>query len=188
MRPPKLSKLPKHMVDAYNELTDEISALVLDPGYSVVRAGFAGEDAPKSIIPTHYGRKPGQDGPLFGDNAIHNPFSGLEIHNPMNEDGTVEDWDVASKLFEYSITSRLTGQKQTSPLRNGLNDGPKEGEDGDVQMEDLEQNEKPMAESPLIVTEPGWNSVKNREKMMEIAMEEWGVPAFFLARSGVMAA
>ena len=105
----------------------------------------------------------------------------------MNSDGTVEDWDVASKLWEYTITSRLTGQKATSPLRNGLNDEPK-GEDGDVTMDDVEQNEKPMAESPLIVTEPGWNPTKNREKIMEIAFEEWGVPAFFLARSGVMAA
>ena len=106
----------------------------------------------------------------------------------MNEDGTVEDWDTAAKLWEYAITSRLTGQKQTSPLRNGLNNEQKEGENGDVKMEDVEENEKPMAESPLIVTEPGWNPAKNREKIMEIAMEEWGVPAFFLARSGVMAA
>ena len=106
----------------------------------------------------------------------------------MSEDGIVEDWDIASKLWEYTITSRLTGQKQTSPLRNGLNDGPKEGENGDVQMEDIEQNEKPMSENPLIVTEPGWNPTKSREKTIEIAMEEWDVPAFFLARSGVMAA
>lgn len=169
-------------------LSDEISALVLDPGYSVVRAGFAGEDAPKSIVPTHYGRKPHGHSPLFGENAVHNPYSGLDIHNPMNEDGIVEDWDTASKLWEYTITSRLTGPKQTSPLRNGLNDEPKDGANGDTQMEDVEQNEKPMAESPLIVTEPGWNPTKNREKMMEIAMEEWDVPAFFLARSGVMAA
>ena len=55
-------------------------------------------------------------------------------------------------------------------------------------MEDVEQNEKPMSENPLIVTEPGWNPTKNREKTMEIAMEDWEVPAFFLARSGVMAA
>ncbi|KAF5847068.1 hypothetical protein GGP41_003284 [Bipolaris sorokiniana] len=27
---------------------DEVSAIVLDPGYSTVRAGFAGEDVPKS--------------------------------------------------------------------------------------------------------------------------------------------
>ena len=118
---------------------------------------------------------------------MHNPYAGLEIHNPMSEDGVVEDWDVASKLWEYTITSRLTGQKQTSPLRNGLNDD-KDGENGDLKMEDVEQNERLMTENPLIVTETGWNPSKNREKIMEIAMEEWGVPAFFLARSGVMAA
>ncbi|KAL9092390.1 MAG: hypothetical protein Q9159_000898 [Coniocarpon cinnabarinum] len=190
MAPQLLVKLLyKSKSNLFPSNTDEISALVLDPGYSVVRAGFAGEDTPKSVVPTYYGRKPGSSGPLFGDNAVHNPFSGLEIHNPMNEDGVVEDWDIASKLWEYAITSRLTGHHQTPAIRNGLNDDPKEGENGeDMKMEDVEQHEKSMTENPLIVTEPGWNPTKNREKIMEIAMEEWGVPAFFLARSGVMAA
>ena len=140
------------------------------------------------MVPTDVGRKSTSDEYVFGENAVHNPFSGLEIHNPMSEDGIIENWDVASKLFEYSITSRLTGHKQTPAARNGLNDGPKDGENGDTQMEDVDQNEKPMTDSPLIITEPGWNPTKNREKMMEIAMEDWGVPAFFLVRSGVMAA
>lgn len=48
--------------------------------------------------------------------------------------------------------------------------------------------EKPLAEAPLLMTEPGWNSVKSREKYIEIAMEDWGVPAFWLGRTGVLAA
>lgn len=35
--------------------TDEVSALVLDIGTSTLRAGYAGDDAPKAIIPTSYG-------------------------------------------------------------------------------------------------------------------------------------
>lgn len=31
-------------------------------------------------------------------------------------------------------------------------------------------------------------SAKAREKTMEIAMEDWGVPAFFLAKNGQLAA
>lgn len=34
---------------------DEISALVLDIGTSSIRAGYAGDDTPKAIIPTSYG-------------------------------------------------------------------------------------------------------------------------------------
>ncbi|KAI7557076.1 hypothetical protein KC317_g11849, partial [Hortaea werneckii] len=51
---------------------DEISALILDPGSYSTRAGFAGEDTPKSVVPTHYGQlSDGQK--LFGENAIHVP-------------------------------------------------------------------------------------------------------------------
>lgn len=164
---------------------DEIGAIVLDPGHSVTRAGFAGEDVPKSVVPSYYGSLPDKSH-IFDDNAIHNPLPNLDIKNPMAKDSTVEDWDTAAKLWEYSITSRLTGFRQTSALRNGLNDAPQNGED--VEMEDVENNESPLAETPLLMTEPGWNSPKNREKAIEIAMEDWGTPAFYLARSGVMSA
>ena len=34
---------------------DEVSALVIDIGHSSLRAGYAGDDTPKAVIPTHYG-------------------------------------------------------------------------------------------------------------------------------------
>lgn len=37
---------------------DEVSALVVDIGTSSVRAGYAGDDTPKAIIPTSYGYHP----------------------------------------------------------------------------------------------------------------------------------
>lgn len=169
---------------------DEVSAIVLDPGYSTVRAGFAGEDVPKSVCPSFYGLTSSGDR-LFGENAIHAPADGLEIKNYWGSDGIVEDWETATKLWEYAITSRLTGAKPTNPKKNGLNDGNDEngnGEAMDVDMEALENNEKPLEDSPLLVTEPGWNSTKAREKYIEIAMEEWGTPAFFLQKTGVLAA
>lgn len=168
---------------------DEINALVLDPGYSVVRAGFAGEDAPKSVVPTHYGvRTDDKNTPpsyVFDDNSINNPYANLDIRNPMADDGTVADWEVAAKLWEYAITSRLTvpGLREEKPaIKNGV------GEDGDTHMEDVEKTERPMAESPLLMAEPSHNPERNRTKAIEIAMEDWGVPAFYLARSGVLAA
>ncbi|KAF2751843.1 Actin/actin-like protein [Sporormia fimetaria CBS 119925] len=170
---------------------DEVSAIVLDPGYATTRAGFAGEDVPKSVCPTFYGYLDNQQ-PLFGENAVHNPLANLQIKNVWGSDGVVEDWDTASKLWEYAITSRLTGRKPGDPTKNGLNDGNKaEGENGqdmDVEMEDVENQEKPLEESPLLMTEPGWNPTKAREKTIEIAMEEYGVPAFYLQKTGVLAA
>lgn len=38
--------------------TDEVSALVLDIGTSSLRAGYAGDDTPKAIIPSSYGYVP----------------------------------------------------------------------------------------------------------------------------------
>jgi actin-related protein 4 len=169
---------------------DEVSAIVLDPGYSTVRAGFAGEDVPKSVCPSFYGQTSSGEH-LFGENAIHAPVGGLDIKNYWGSDGIVEDWDTATKLWEYAITSRLTGAKATDPTKNGLNDGNGENENGegmDVDMDALENNEKPLEDSPLLVTEPGWNSAKAREKYIEIAMEDWGTPAFFLQKTGVLAA
>ena len=168
---------------------DEINALVLDPGSYTTRAGFAGEDTPKSVVPTQYGHLPSGER-LFGENAIHLPRPDVEIRNPYNADGIVEDWDTASKLWEYTITSRLTGARATPPSRNGLNDSNKDGE-GDVAMEMdgvQEQERSALAEYPLLMSEAPWNPAKAREKTMEIAMEEWGVPAFFLAKNGQLAA
>ncbi len=34
---------------------DEVAALVLDIGSSTLRAGYAGDDTPKAVIPTAYG-------------------------------------------------------------------------------------------------------------------------------------
>lgn len=42
-----------------------------------------------------------------------------------------------------------------------------------------------ISEHPLLMTEPAWNPPKNREKTMEVAFEDFNVPAFYLARSAV---
>ncbi|RFU33804.1 hypothetical protein B7463_g2554, partial [Scytalidium lignicola] len=160
---------------------DEVSAIVIDPGYSSVRAGFAGEDAPKSFVNSAYGVV--GERLIFGDDSIHTPTSGMEIRNPMSKDGIVEDWDVATQLWEYAITSRLTSFKQADPKTNGLND-PK---DVEAEMEGVETQEKPLEEHPLLMTETAWNTPKSREKAIEVAMESWGAPAFWLARNSVLA-
>lgn len=160
---------------------------MLDPGYCCTRAGFAGEDVPKSIVSSYYGTVPSGSSRnyLFGDNSIHTPHAGISIGNPMSSDGTVADWDTAQNLWEYAITSRLTSSKPGHPIVHNDKD---QVEQQDVDMEGVEEQEKPMAENPLLMTETGWNAGKNREKGIEIAIESWGCPAYWLARNGVLAA
>ena len=117
------------------------------------------------------------------------PRENLEVRNYMNKDSVVEDWDVASKIWENMLVKRLQPEKQTPPAKNGLNDDPKEQDgEGDVAMDDAEQQEKVLAENPLLMTEAPWNSPKDREKAIEIIMENWGCPAFWLSRTPVLAA
>ena len=40
---------------------DEINAIVLDPGTSLFRGGWAGEDQPRALFPSHYGGLPLSD-------------------------------------------------------------------------------------------------------------------------------
>ena len=142
---------------------------------------------PKSLTSSFYGTVPSESGRryLFGDNAIHTPLPNISIGNPMSKDGTVEDWDTATRLWEYAVTSRLTSARPGNPRTNGLNDP---STDLDEKMEIADMEEKPLEENPLLMTETGWNSGKNREKGIEVAIEYWGCPAYWLARSGVLAA
>ena len=42
------------------------------------------------------------------------------------------------------------------------------------------------SEHPILVTEPAWNTPANRERMAEIMFEEFQVPAFYIANTGVL--
>lgn len=174
--------------DGADFIVDEISALVLDPGYCNTRAGFAGEDVPKCVLPSFYGHVGDRD--LFGDECIR-PRENLELRNYMNMKSEVEDWDVAANIWENMLVKRLNPPRQTPPSKNGLNDAPnpKDGE-GDVNMDDAEAQEleeKALWENPVLLTEPATNSAKKREKAIEVVFENWGTPAFWLSRTPVLA-
>ncbi|KAI1821586.1 chromatin remodeling and histone acetyltransferase complexes subunit putative [Xylaria intraflava] len=173
---------------------DEVSALVLDAGYCHTRAGFAGEDVPKSVIPSSYGTLKSSNSDsttttrtLFGDEYFF-PRSDLVMNNYMSRtDSVVEDWDIATKMWEHMLIKRLQPDRAISAGRNRLSDPVADGE-GDVAMEDIENQEKPLTENPLLLTEAPWNTGKAREKALEIAMENWGCPAFWMSRTPVCAA
>lgn len=116
----------------------------------------------------------------------------------MSRDSVVEDWDAATKIWEHMLVKRLQPEKQVAPSKNGLNDDTKEQDgEGDVKMDEAEAEasengtgaqEKPLQENPLLMTEAPWQSAKSREKAIEIIMENWGCPAFWLSRTPVLAA
>ena len=107
----------------------------------------------------------------------------------MAEDGTVANWESAEKLWEAAIVSRLISPKANRPSDYWSKQNGESGESGgDVEMEDVEEDEKLLEENPLLMTETGWNAGKNREKGIEIAIESFGAPAFWQARSGALAA
>ncbi|KAH8165560.1 hypothetical protein CIB48_g2703 [Xylaria polymorpha] len=173
---------------------DEVSALVLDAGYCHTRAGFAGEDVPKSVLPSFYGSLKASNSDsttttyrdIFGDECLY-PRGDFEVKNYMSSsESVVEDWDAATKLWEHMLIKRLQPDRETPPTKNGLNESAADGE-GDVAMEDVENQEKPLAENPLLMTEAPWNTGKAREKAIEIAMENWGCPAFWMTRTPVCA-
>jgi actin-like protein 6B len=41
-------------------------------------------------------------------------------------------------------------------------------------------------EHPVLVTEPTWNTPVHRERMAEILFEQFKVPAFYIANTGVL--
>ncbi|KAF5369832.1 hypothetical protein D9758_001252 [Tetrapyrgos nigripes] len=152
---------------------DEVSALVLDIGTSSVRAGYAGDDTPKAIIPTSYGYiAPSPDADVQMGEALDNQgaeqrqkaqlylgHSGpslwranMEITNPMAE-GLIQDFNVTSRLVRHAFEDAM----RCTP-----------------------------SEHPVLVTEPAWNTPANRERMAEIMFEEFQVPAFYIANTGVL--
>lgn len=164
---------------------DEVSAVVLDPGYSSTRAGFAGEDTPKSIVPSYYAVY--NDSRLFGDHVIDVPRDNVEIKNPYSRDGIVEDWDAAEDLWKHSFASKLTGIRPNRALQDWLNDN-NAVPNLQKAMAEAEDTERALEDHPLFLSEPNWNPTKNREKAVELALEKWAAPAFYVSKSSVLAA
>ncbi|KIY65436.1 actin-like protein Arp4p [Cylindrobasidium torrendii FP15055 ss-10] len=149
---------------------DEVAALVVDIGHSSVRAGYAGDDTPKAIIPTSYGytyESPGNGQDVQMDDSappalkkkFHVGQSGPSIYRPGMEvghpltDGLITDFEPIQPLLDHAITKVL-----------GCN----------------------PAEHPILVTEPAWNTPEDRERMAEIIFEQFNAPAFYIANTGVL--
>ncbi|XP_078398565.1 uncharacterized protein LOC144680902 isoform X5 [Cetorhinus maximus] len=138
----------------------DATAVVLDTGSGLMKAGFANQDLPTTIFPTVIGRPKyenvcrGRNRQDFyiGHDAQH--MRGiLSLHYPL-EHGIVTNWDEIEKIWHHTFYHQLRVDPE---------------------------------EHPVLLTEAAMNPHQNRERMVEIMFEVFNVPFSYVAMQAVLA-
>lgn len=140
-------------------MSNNSPAVVIDNGSGMIKAGLAGEDAPRVYFPSvvgvpRYEKLPVADEKSFyiGQDAI-NKRGVLTLEYPL-ENGIVKNWDFMEKIWHYTYYNEL----KTDPT-----------------------------EQAVLLTEAPLNPTKNREAMIEVFFEKFKVPAFYVFTQAVLA-
>ncbi|CDS03258.1 hypothetical protein LRAMOSA00660 [Lichtheimia ramosa] len=162
---------------------DEVNALVFDMGTSSTRAGYAGEDTPRVMFPTSYGY-------VKEDSSANDNAASGDGDVTMSEASTTTDATTRKSQY-YVGDNKINSWRKNMEIRNPMTDGLVSDWDAVEQIWNTTFRDMLRvnpAEHPLLCTEPAWNTVENREKMMELAFEKFDFPAFYLAKDAVMTA
>ena len=138
---------------------EDRQALVFDIGSCMCRAGFAGDDAPRSVFPSVIGRPyleetmvgVAMSGSYVGDDAMKKRGV-LSLSYPTHR-GKVTNWEDMELILEHTFHKELRVVPE---------------------------------EHPLLLTEPPLNPKSNKEKMMQTVFETFGCPATYFALPGVL--
>jgi actin len=84
----------------------EQQTIVIDNGSAMMKAGFAGEDAPRAVFPTIVGRPKKVE--FIGDEALYkrDVSSIMDLNYPIRA-GIVESWDDMEKVWHHTFYNEL---------------------------------------------------------------------------------